>query len=143
MNIPNHLDFTYQNLTTLTSQKYAFYSYWTSDQRKIFKSHKQEGPLNITKNVKSSNRKDCLPPAIPCQDFILLPLLNSSMSLQSHVHTPPGPFTEVTPSHSAALIKCHFPREILIHPKVRWGSPFNLFWNSLFFSFAEIITFCT
>lgn len=32
----------------------------------------------------------------------------------------------VNPSHSADLIKRHFPRETLSHPKVRWGSPFNL-----------------
>lgn len=32
----------------------------------------------------------------------------------------------VNPSHSADLIKRHFPWETLSHPKVRWGSPFNL-----------------
>lgn len=34
-----------------------------------------------------------------------------------HAHTPPRPFTELTPSHSPDLIKCHFPKEILTPSK--------------------------
>lgn len=70
-----------------------------------------------------------------CLHYSVLPWLYNP------AHTPPRPFTELTPSHSADLIKCHFLREILNHPKVRWGSPFNFFWNSLCFSLVTHITF--
>lgn len=96
-------------------------------------------PTKYHKNANSSNKKVCLPSVVHFQYFILLTLLSSSMTLQSRTH-PTSTLHWVNPFSFCRSNQMPL-REILNHPKVRWGSPFNFFWNSLCFSLVTLITF--
>ena len=111
--------------------KYPFYSSLTFVSGGG--SHKQEGPVSITKMPTHQPKRSAFHlSVIHFQYSILLILLNSSMTLWSRTH-PTSTFHWVNPFSLCRFNqKCHFLREILNHPNIRWGSPFNnFFWNSL------------